>query len=152
MMSSLEYLKSATRVLSSAMSNWLIRPLAIPAIILWKFVAPMLAEESTISCKSSLDDRVHCWSEALLALLASSDSSASSAARIIFSTRLAGLTASLIASPGSSDSPTASIVFPPKLTLLAVAKVTARRIPTRTVKFIFAEKKKKWKKIEKNRS
>ena len=37
-----------------------------------------------------------------------------------------------------------------KLALLAVAEVTARRIPAKTVKFIFAEKKKKKaKKIEK---
>ena len=33
-----------------------------------------------------------------------------------------------------------------KLALLAVAIVTARRIPAKTVKFIFAEKKKKQKK------
>merc|ERR1719244_707737 len=63
---------------------------------------------------------------------------ASAAARIIFSTNFAGLAASLMASSGSSASPAACLVFSPKLALLAVTIVTARRIPAKTVKFIFA--------------
>merc|ERR1719370_874933 len=51
-------------------------------------------------------------------LLASSGSSASAAARIIFSTNFAGLAASLMASSGSSALPAACLVFSPKLALL----------------------------------
>ena len=97
---------------------------------------------------------------------------------IVLCTKLAGLAASLIATSGSSASPAACIVFPPwvfwaswlisikywveirknkyhkhtKLALLAVAIVMAWRIPAKTVRFIFAEKKKKREKNVKNRS